>query len=373
MKRLSSRRACVRKDAPVSRDTNGTPEKVKLPKKVYKEHRSDGLQSRHQTQITQAVGTYRIGGVGAREARVRRLLLRGVLLEPEALVRSVGLRVRLLSVLLLRRGRLLLHRGLLLGLLLHRRLLMLLLRQLAGPGGRRRGEAGLLLLPGLWEGAAVHRSRGEHVGRVRPAIVRGVRLGVAVQARVLGAPGGGGGGCRGCRGGGGGLHAHAAHAGAKGLAGSLPLPVAVGAARLAPGKAHAAAADGGALHVVDDVLGAGAVRERHEGAPAAGRRGNGVDLPSAGEGVAEDFLVDRVIDAAHEDGGVARIRRVRSCLTWCWGGAGRAGTKEAECRPDSRSKRDRVLAKHGCKAILGTYTEVAADASMKYRSCEVDI
>lgn len=271
------------------------------------------------------VRTYRIRGVGAGEARVRRLLLRGVLLEPEALVRGVGLRVGLLGVLLLRRGRLLLlRRRLLLGLLCHRRLLMLLLRQLASPGGRRRREARLLLLlllrlPGLRESAAVHRRRGKHVGRVRPAVVRRVRLRVAVQARVLGAPGGGGSGRRGGGGGGRGLHAHAPHAPAEGLPGSLSLSIAVGAAGLAPREAHAAAADGRALHVVDDVLRAGAVRERHEGAPAAGRRGDGVDLSGARESVAEDLLVDRVVDAADEHGGVAWVRRVRSRLTCCVG------------------------------------------------------
>ena len=103
------------------------------------------------------------------------------------------------------------------------------------------------------------------------------QLRAAVQVRVLCTPGGGG-----CRGGGGrGLHAVAAHAGAEDLTRSLPSSLTVGAAGVAPQEAHEAATDVGALHVVDSVLGAGAVRERHGGASAAWRRGDGVDLSGA--------------------------------------------------------------------------------------------
>lgn len=255
--------------------------------------------------------TYRESGVGSSEARVRLLLLRRVLLEPEALVRGERLlRVRLLSVLLL--SRLLLRRGLLLCLLLGRLLRLLLLRQLLSRSGSRcRRDTRLLLL----ESATEYSSRGEQVGRVR-SVVGGVRLGVAVQARKWGAAGCGGrsrsGGCCGGRR----LDTHATHSPDEGLSG--PLPLAVGASRLAPRQPHAATADGRALHVVDDVLGAGAVREGHKGAAAAGRRGNRVDLARAGESVAEYLLGDGVVDAADEDRGIAGVCRVCTGLPYAF-------------------------------------------------------
>lgn len=222
-------------------------------------------------------------------------------------VRLGVLLLRLLLRLLLGRHALLLLR--LLGLL-SLLLVLRLLRKL------RRGW-GCWRNPRLPRGVAtpVHRCSREQVRRVG-TVVGSVRLGVTIQARVLRAPGGGGGSSGRCRGGRRLNAAPDAANAAEGIDRSIPLSVAVGAARLAPGKAHTAAADGGALHVVDDVLGASTVREGNEGAAATRRCGDGVDLAGAGEGVAEDLLGHGVVDATHEDRCVAWVGCVGSCLSW---------------------------------------------------------
>ena len=109
--------------------------------------------------------------------------------------------------------------------------------------------------------------------------------------------------------------AHTTHT-AENVPRSLPLSIAVGPPGLAPGQAYAAPADGGALHVVDNVLGASAVLKGHERAAPAGRGGDGVDFAGAGEVVAEHLLRDGVVYAADKDCGIAGVRRVGSRLSY---------------------------------------------------------
>lgn len=95
---------------------------------------------------------------------------------------------------------------------------------------------------------------------------------------------------------------------------TLPFPVPFRTTRLAPGEAYTAATDRDPLHVIDDMLGADALRESNEGTAPARRGRHSLDLASAGKGLPQNLFGDRLVDASDEDGCVAGIRSVCSGL-----------------------------------------------------------